>query len=96
MQSETSHPHDIVDEIGDDAIGIPEAAMIAARSTSWVRTHRAFGPLVPMLKGGRHAVSRTSLMAMLADRRAAEAARCRPPAPPRRAPLRLVWINPDR
>lgn len=48
------------------AITIREAATLARRSVSWVRTHREFGPLVPAMVNGRQAVTLASLNLLIA------------------------------
>jgi hypothetical protein len=40
---------------------LAEAALVAGRSISWIRSHRRFGPLVPAMIGGRQAVTAASL-----------------------------------
>ncbi len=47
---------------------IAEAAAIAGRSVSWIRTHRTFGPLTPAVLNGRQAVTASSLKALVAIR----------------------------
>lgn len=53
------------------ALTIAEAAAMAGRSQSWVRARRRSGPLEPMEVNGRHAVSLSSLVQFLGERRAA-------------------------
>ncbi|MEQ8445536.1 MAG: hypothetical protein RIB57_06585 [Pelagibacterium sp.] len=54
-----------VEPTEDRAVTIAEAAKIAGRSTSWIRSNRNFGPLIPMELDGRHAVSLDSLKRLL-------------------------------
>tara|TARA_R100000365_G_scaffold3263_1_gene10426 strand:+ start:3436 stop:3693 length:258 start_codon:yes stop_codon:yes gene_type:complete len=51
----------------DRAVTIAEAAEIAGRSVSWVRSHRTFGPLLPLEVDGRQAVSLESLSRFLRE-----------------------------
>jgi hypothetical protein len=67
-------------------VTIAEAAKIAGKSTSWVRSYRSCGPLEPGEVDGRHGVSLQSLLAFLRFRDA----RRPPKAPPH---LRLVIDN---
>lgn len=56
-----------VSDFEDKAVTIKEAASLAKRSTSWVRTHRDFGPLVPAVAEGRQGVTLASLNLLLAQ-----------------------------
>jgi hypothetical protein len=72
------------------ALSIHEAAAVAGRSASWIRTLRTFGPLVPaLLPDGRQAVTEESLQALLAARKQKPRVRRRP----KRPHLRLVVNN---
>lgn len=57
--------------VNNPALTISEAAAMAGRSQSWVRSYREFGPLEPMEVNGRQAVSLASLVQFLGERRAA-------------------------
>jgi hypothetical protein len=50
----------------DESVLLPEAARIAGRSMTWVRTYRNCGPLVPSEIDGRQAVTLDSLLALMA------------------------------
>lgn len=69
------------------AVTIAEAAEIAGRSVSWVRSHRTFGPLAPCEIDGRQAVSLESLSRFLRERASAKAPKTTAPH------LRLVVDN---
>lgn len=66
------------------ALSLADAAERAGRSVSWVRTHRTFGPLEPVMINGRQGVTADSLDALLAERR-------RRVPRPARSRLRLAW-----
>ena len=73
------------------ALSIPEAAAVAGRSASWIRTLRTFGPLVPaVLPDGRQAVTEDSLSALLAARQQKQPIRRR-----RKRPYLRLVINND-
>lgn len=57
----------------DRAVTIAEAAEIAGRSVSWVRSHRTFGPLAPREIDGLQAVSLESLSRFLRELASANA-----------------------
>lgn len=52
----------------DQIVTIAEAAVIAGKSRSWVRTYRLSGPLMPAEINGVHAVTLSSLTRFLRQR----------------------------
>lgn len=79
------------------AVTIAEAAAMAGRSTSWIRTQRDFGPLDAVDIDGRQGVTVTSLRVLIAEqniRQALMKQRRKATNKPRPAPiLRLVIDN---
>lgn len=52
----------------DQIVTVAEAAAIAGKSRSWVRTYRLSGPLIPAEINGVHAVTLSSLTRFLRQR----------------------------
>jgi hypothetical protein len=90
MSANTSDLHTYHRPPARAALSIPEAAAVAGKSASWIRTLRTFGPLVPaILPDGRQAVTEESLQTLLAARKQKPRIRRQP----KRPHLRLVINN---
>lgn len=72
------HPRPHLVPSHPEILSLRQAAAIASKSVSWVRTHRSFGPLLPAELNGRQAVEAASLFCMLERRAPAKRARRRP------------------